>query len=69
MENNKMKWMELIHLGSNLWHEEGNRKGREHRSTPEAPLFCFLTASVGISIPKICAKPVLIHSLSILQRL
>ena len=42
MENNKLKWMELIHLGSNLWREEGNSKGREHRSTPEAsPVFLF----------------------------
>ena len=42
MENNKLKWMELIHLGSNLWREEGNSKGREHRSTPEAsPVLLF----------------------------
>ena len=31
-----MKWMELIHLGSNLWNEVGNTTGREKRSTPEA---------------------------------
>ena len=31
---NKLKWIELIHLGSNLWHEEGNTQHREHRSTP-----------------------------------
>ena len=37
-----MKWMQLVHLGSNLWNEEGNRTGRERRSTPEAsPVFLF----------------------------
>ena len=36
MENKKLRWIELLHLGSNLWREEGNSKGREHRSTPEA---------------------------------
>ena len=29
-------WINLVHLGSNMWNEEGNRTGREHRSTPEA---------------------------------
>jgi hypothetical protein len=29
-------WSELVHLGSNFWNEEGNTKGREHRSTPAA---------------------------------
>lgn len=33
---NEFIWAHLIHLGSNMWHEVGNRKGREHRSTPEA---------------------------------
>ena len=42
MGNNKFRWIELLHLGSNLWREEGNSKGREHRSTPEAsPVFLF----------------------------
>ena len=27
-------WAHLLHLGSNMWNEEGNTKGREHRSTP-----------------------------------
>jgi len=30
----KFIWSHLLHLGSNLWREEGNYKGREHRSTP-----------------------------------
>ena len=33
---NKLRWMQLVHLGSNLWNEEGNTKGREKRSTPQA---------------------------------
>ena len=38
----EIKWIELLHLGSNLWHEEGNTKAREHRSTPCAsPEFLF----------------------------
>ncbi len=40
--DNKLKFMHLLHLGSNLWREEGNSKGREHRSTPEAsPVLLF----------------------------
>lgn len=27
-------WAHLLHLGSNMWNEEGNTRGREHRSTP-----------------------------------
>ena len=27
-------WAALVHLGSNMWNEEGNTTGREHRSTP-----------------------------------
>ena len=27
-------WTHLVHLGSNMWNEEGNTRGREHRSTP-----------------------------------
>ena len=27
-------WAHLVHLGSNMWNEEGNTRGREHRSTP-----------------------------------
>ncbi len=35
MENNKpFMWAHLLHLGSNMWNEEGNTRGREHRSTP-----------------------------------
>lgn len=33
---NAFKWIELVHLGSNLWNEVGNTTGREHRSTPQA---------------------------------
>ena len=33
MEQNFM-WAHLLHLGSNMWNEEGNTRGREHRSTP-----------------------------------
>ncbi len=33
-ENKQFMWAELVHLGSNFWNEEGNTKGREHRSTP-----------------------------------
>lgn len=34
MQNKKFMWAHLLHLGSNMWNEEGNTKGREHRSTP-----------------------------------
>ena len=34
MTNNDFMWSALIHLGSNMWNEEGNTTGREHRSTP-----------------------------------
>lgn len=34
MANEKFMWAHLVHLGSNMWNEEGNTKGREHRSTP-----------------------------------
>ncbi len=34
MENNHFIWSQLVQLGSNCWNEEGNTKGREHRSTP-----------------------------------
>lgn len=27
-------WAHLLHLGSNMWNEEGNTRGRENRSTP-----------------------------------
>ncbi len=27
-------WAHLVHLGSNMWNDEGNTRGREHRSTP-----------------------------------
>ena len=37
MEKNKnFRWVHLLHLGSNMWNEEGNTRGREHRSTPSA---------------------------------
>lgn len=29
------RWAHLLHLGSNMWNEIGNRRGREPRSTPE----------------------------------
>jgi len=32
--NQNFMWANLVHLGSNMWNEEGNTKGREHRSTP-----------------------------------
>lgn len=42
MESKAFMWSHLIHLGSNMWNEEGNTKGREHRSTPCAsPVFLF----------------------------
>ena len=34
MANRDFMWTHLVHLGSNMWREEGNSKGREHRSTP-----------------------------------
>lgn len=35
-------WAHLVHLGSNMWNEEGNTRGREHRSTPSAsPVLLF----------------------------
>ena len=35
MENKTpFMWVHLLHLGSNMWNEEGNTRGREHRSTP-----------------------------------
>ena len=34
MANNNFMWAHLVHLGSNMWNEEGNTRGREHRSTP-----------------------------------
>ncbi len=36
---NTFMWANLVHLGSNLWNEEGHSKGREHRSTPCASPF------------------------------
>ena len=32
--NQTFMWTHLVHLGSNMWNEEGNTRGREHRSTP-----------------------------------
>ena len=34
MQNKKFMWTHLLHLGSNMWNEEGNTRGRTHRSTP-----------------------------------
>ncbi len=34
MQNKNFMWAHLLHLGSNMWNEEGNTRGREHRSTP-----------------------------------
>ena len=34
MADKKFMWAHLLHLGSNMWNEEGNTRGREHRSTP-----------------------------------
>ena len=34
MANKNFMWANLVHLGSNMWNEEGNTAGREHRSTP-----------------------------------
>ena len=34
MNNSQFMWAHLVHLGSNMWNEEGNTRGREHRSTP-----------------------------------
>ncbi len=42
MKNQDFIWANLVHLGSNMWNEEGNTTGREHRSTPCAsPKFLF----------------------------
>ena len=42
MAENKFMWAHLVHLGSNMWNEEGNTRGREHRSTPCAsPILRF----------------------------
>ena len=42
MSELKFMWANLVHLGSNMWNEEGNTSGREHRSTPCAsPVFLF----------------------------
>ena len=34
MNRMQFMWAHLVHLGSNMWNEEGNTRGREHRSTP-----------------------------------
>ena len=34
MEKKNFMWVHLLHLGSNMWNEVGNTRGREHRSTP-----------------------------------
>ena len=34
MKNEHFMWAHLLHLGSNMWNEVGNTRGREHRSTP-----------------------------------
>lgn len=34
--NNNFMWANLVHLGSNMWTEPGNRRTREHRSNAEA---------------------------------
>ena len=34
MSDNKLMWAVLVHLGNNMWNEEGNRTGRENN--PEA---------------------------------
>ena len=34
MQNKNFMWAHLLHLGSNMWNEEGNTRGRTHRSTP-----------------------------------
>ncbi len=45
MQNQNFMWASLVHLGSNMWNEEGNTTGREHRSTPCAsPKFLFYRA-------------------------
>ena len=41
-DNKNFMWANLVHLGSNMWNEEGNTTGRTHRSTPCAsPVFLF----------------------------
>ena len=34
MHKQNFMWAHLLHLGSNMWNEVGNTRGREHRSTP-----------------------------------
>lgn len=34
MQQKSFMWAHLLHLGSNMWNEVGNTRGREHRSTP-----------------------------------
>lgn len=34
MNDKNFMWVHLLHLGSNMWNEVGNTRGREHRSTP-----------------------------------
>ena len=34
--NNNFIWANLVHLGSNMWTEPGNRRSRENRSNAEA---------------------------------
>ena len=42
MNDKTFMWAQLLQLGSNMWNEEGNTRGREHRSTPCAsPIFLF----------------------------
>ncbi|MBE6550493.1 MAG: Tat pathway signal protein [Ruminococcaceae bacterium] len=41
-EKRNIMWANLLHLGSNLWNDEGHSRHREHRSTPSAsPVFLF----------------------------
>ena len=59
MKNDNFMWTQLVHLGSNMWNEEGNTKGREHRSTPCAsPIFLFDRASWDSNILKLKAAGV-----------
>jgi len=34
MNGDNFMWAHLLHLGSNMWNEVGNTRGRTHRSTP-----------------------------------
>ena len=34
MNEKNFMWVHLLHLGTNMWNEVGNTRGREHRSTP-----------------------------------